>query len=382
MEYRELGTTGLEVSVIAMGCEGFVKDSRKEFARKTDHLFERGLNFFDMYSPKPEFRRNLGATIKGHREDFVLQSHLCSIWEKGQYLRTRDFGKVEAGFDTMLSELDTDYIDVGMIHYVDSMDDWNVVSQGPILEYARNMKDAGHIGHIGLSSHNPQVANAAVESGAIEVLMFSINPCYDMQPADEDVMRLWAEDAYEHQLTNQDDERKTLYELCESKGVGIDVMKVFGGGDLLDAKMSPFKRAFTPAQCIHYCLTRPAVASVMVGCKELDEWDAALTYLDSSDEERDYSSVLAGMERFTFEGHCMYCGHCAPCPVGIDVAAVTKFLNLTRAEGEVTETVREHYRSLDHHASECVACGQCEGRCPFSVGVIENMEQAVQVFGD
>ena len=77
----------------------------------------------------------------------------------------------------------------------------------------------------------------------------------------------------------------------------------------------------------------------------------------------------------------MYCGHCAPCPVGIDVASVTKFLNLARAQGEVPETVREHYAVLPHHGGECIACGSCEKRCPFGVPVVENMRRAAEVFG-
>lgn len=63
----------------------------------------------------------------------------------------------------------------------------------------------------------------------------------------------------------------------------------------------------------------------------------------------------------------MYCGHCTPCPQGIDVAAVTKFLNLTKAQNSVPETVREHYAALRHHAGECVKCGACEKRCPLKL---------------
>ena len=66
-------------------------------------------------------------------------------------------------------------------------------------------------------------------------------------------------------------------------------------------------------------------------------------------------------------GHCMYCGHCAPCPQGIDVAAVTKLLNLAKAQEELPETVREHYAVLEHGGGECIACGACEKRCPFEV---------------
>ena len=77
----------------------------------------------------------------------------------------------------------------------------------------------------------------------------------------------------------------------------------------------------------------------------------------------------------------MYCGHCAPCPQGIDVASVTKFLNLARAQGTVPETVREHYKVLPHHAGECAECGACEERCPFEVPAVENMRRARELFG-
>ena len=76
----------------------------------------------------------------------------------------------------------------------------------------------------------------------------------------------------------------------------------------------------------------------------------------------------------------MYCGHCAPCPKGIDVASVTKFLNLARVQGGVPETVREHYKALAHHADECIACGACEKRCPFGVPIVQNMAEARGIF--
>ena len=73
--------------------------------------------------------------------------------------------------------------------------------------------------------------------------------------------------------------------------------------------------------------------------------------------------------------------HCAPCPKGIDVANVTKFLNLAKAQGEVPETVREHYAALKAHAGDCIACGACAKRCPFAVDPVANMKEAKEVFG-
>ena len=77
----------------------------------------------------------------------------------------------------------------------------------------------------------------------------------------------------------------------------------------------------------------------------------------------------------------MYCSHCQPCPVQIDIASVTKFLNLAVAKGGIPETVREHYKELEKHGSDCIECGACESRCPFLVPVRENMKKAAEVFG-
>ena len=379
MNYRALGRTGLKVSEIAMGCEGFVDKSYEQVLEFVDKMEELGINCVDLYTSNPEVRANLGRALEGRRDKFILQSHLCSVWENGQYLRTRDINKVRAGFEEMLRLLNTGFIEIGMIHYSDALSDWREIVDGPVMAYAQELKAAGKIGCIGLSSHNPEVGQAAVDSGLVDVLMFSVNPCYDLQPANEDVEQLWAEAAYAHQLVNMDPQRQALYESCQRQGVGITVMKAFGGGDLL-SQYSPAGLALTPFQCLHYTLTRPGVACVMAGARTAAELEQCAAYEDAPDREKDYAAAFAAMPKISWEGHCMYCGHCAPCPRGIDVASVTKFLNLAKAQGEVPETVREHYSLLPHHAGECVACGACEKRCPFSVSIIENMKQAAALF--
>ena len=381
MHYRELGRTGLKVSEIAMGCEGFADKSPEEVKAFIDALEEGGVNLIDLYSPDPQMRSALGEAMRGRREQFVLQAHLCTVWKNGQYKRTRMLKEVVEGFEDQLRRLLTDHVEIGMIHYVDSLSDWEKIKDGDVMNYALDLKAKGTIGCIGMSSHNPQAAMAAVESGLVDVLMFSVNPCYDLQPASEDVEALWAEESYKDVLVNMDPERQALYEACQRLGVGITVMKAFGGGDLLSETLSPAGKALTPYQCIHYALTRPAVAAVMSGAKTMEEIRTGIAYESASDEEKDYASAFASFPRISWKGHCMYCGHCAPCPEGIDVAAVTKFLNLAVAQGAVPETVREHYAVLGHTAQDCIACGACEKRCPFEVRVIENMKKAQELFG-
>ena len=381
MEYRELGRTGIKVSVIALGCEGFVANEGALTEQLLNAAEQGGINCIDLYAPQPEMRSRLGKWLRGRRGKFVLQAHLCTVWQEGQYKRTREIGEVKASFEDLLTRLATDYIDIGMIHYVDSLEDWEAVAGGPVMAYAREMQAQGKIRYIGLSSHNPAAAMQAVQSGLIDVLMFSVNPCYDLQPANEDCYALWDGKNYDRQLVNMDPEREALYETCSRLGVAITVMKAFGGGDLLDEELSPAGKALTVNQCLHYALTRPGVAAVMSGAHTVDELEKCLEYTTAADVEKDYAAAFAALPKISREGHCMYCGHCAPCPQGIDVAAVTKFLNLTKAQNSVPETVREHYAALRHHAGECVKCGACEKRCPFKVTVIQNMQEAVKVFG-
>ena len=382
MRYRELKRcNNLKVSEIALGCEGFMGKSREEFKTMLDRAMELGINFIDMYTSNPEFRDNMGAAIAGKRDKIVLQGHICSIWENDQYLRTRNLKKIKEGLEDQLKRLGTDYLDIGMIHYVDGESDFEEVFGGEIIKYCKELKAAGTIRAIGLSSHNPIVARRAVETGLIDVLMFSVNAAYDMQPASEDCNDLWDPKNYQDGRIGMDPERKALYELCERENVAIDVMKAFGGGDMLNEELSPFGVAFNEYQCVEYCLTRPAVVSIMAGCHSIAEIEKAVSYYDASREERDYSAVLSRMEKFKFHGNCMYCGHCAPCNAGINVADINKYLNLALAQGEVPETVADHYKLLEHHASECVACGKCVRNCPFGVEVIQRMQKAVEVFG-
>ena len=381
MNYRELGSTSLKASEIGMGCEGMTEDNYAMCARLFDTAEARGINYFDLYSPDPELRSAIGSALQGRRGKFIIQSHICSVWQDGQYKRSRVLHEVKAGFEESLRLLRCGYIDVGMIHYCDALDDWDAIISNGILDYARELKAKGLIHHIGLSSHNPQVALKAVESDSIEVLMFSVNPCYDLQPASEDVEDLWADEKYAGHLTNMDPEREKLYETCQRKGVGITVMKCFGGGDLLSAELSPAGAALTVNQCIAYALSRPGVACVLAGAHSVEQLEQSADYENAPESERDYATALASFPKISWKGHCMYCSHCEPCPKRIDIADVTKFLNLAQAQKEVPETVREHYNALKHHAGECVQCGQCEKRCPFGVEIRENMKEAVRVFG-
>lgn len=379
MRYRELGNTGIKVSEVGLGAEWLEKLGKDEVKAVIDRCDEHGINILDCWMSEPNVRSNIGAALKGRRERWIIQGHIGSTWQNGQYERSRDIPKVKAAFDDILARMQTDYMDLGMIHFVDEVAEYKRIMSGEFIEFVLGLKRDKVIRHIGLSTHNPDVAKLAAESGIVEMLLFSINPAFDMLPATEDIDKYFA-DTYDESLSGIAPEREELYKICERRGVGINVMKGFAGGRLLDASASPFGVALTPAQCIHYCLTRPAVASVLAGCSTPEQVDAAASYETAGEAEKDYATVLAGAPKHTYTGGCTYCGHCAPCPSGIDIATVNKLCDLAEMQETVPSSLRAHYRALSANADNCIACGACEKRCPFGVRVIEHMEKAKNMF--
>lgn len=271
------------------------------------------------------------------------------------------------------------YFEIGMIHYIDNVDEFISCVEGPFYEYVQELLEVGTIRHVGLSTHNPEVALEAVRRGVVEVIMFSLNPAFDLLPPSEDVNDLFGDfgDAGEQ----IEPLRAELYSLCAEKNVTLTVMKPYAGGRLLSADQSPFGVALTPAQCIHYCLTRPAVATVLGGYKTVKEAQDALAYENATAEERDFACAIAeASARKAYMGHCTYCGHCRPCAVGIDIATVNKFADLALIQNEVPQGIREHYLALGKKADDCIGCGACEPNCPFGVRIAERMERTAELF--
>lgn len=382
MQYRQIGATGMAASIIGLGLEHL---DRKPYAvvESTIHAaLDHGITIMDAFMPGEEVRRNIGRALKGRRDNVLLQGHIGSVDINEQYDISRDLPTCKRYFEDLLRFLGTDYIDFGMLFFLDTEEAFTQVRENGILEYVQDLKQKGVVRAIGASSHNPAIARNVVETGVVDLLMFSINAAFDMTSAGVDVLDTlqdgFAGQRYEEGI---DPARMDLYRLCERNGVGITVMKPLGAGKLLSAEHTPFVRPMSVGQCLHYALTRPGVVSALAGCQSPEQVAAAVAYLNMSDEERDYTHILRE-SRGNLRGSCVYCSHCQPCPVNIDIAAVNRYLDIALLDTEnIPPSVRQHYGALERRGADCIACGSCEERCPFAVPIIENMERAAKIFG-
>jgi len=187
VEYRELGRTGKKVSIIGLGCENIDRKPYEQVKETIDAALENGVNILDVFMPGKEIRENIARAIGNRRDQVMIQGHIGSTDIAQQYGISRDLPAVRKYFEEMLRVFGG-YIDFGMMFFIDSEKDYHDVFDTGFAGYAEQLKKQGDIGHIGFSSHNPETAKKVINTGLPEMMMFSINPAFDMLPSDEYIL--------------------------------------------------------------------------------------------------------------------------------------------------------------------------------------------------
>lgn len=357
MKYRINKRTGDRISEIGIGSSYMSGAGMNEAVRALRFAVESGINYFDLAAGDGAAFPIYGEALHDLRKNIFFQIHFGADYTKGSYGWTLDLDTIRRSVEKQLKELRTDYIDYGFIHCQDEASDWETYLKNGVYDYIRQLQKEGIVRHIGLSSHTPAVIQRILDDADVDMLMFSINPAYD-----------YGQGEY---ANGSADERAAVYRRCEKEGIGITVMKPFSGGQLLDAGQSPFGQALTEYQCIRYALDRPGVLTVLPGAQSMLEVEKLLQYESQPEEAVDYS-VIGSFSPPQARGKCVYCNHCKPCPVGIDIGLVNKYYDLAKAGDNLAV---QHYKTLEKNAADCVRCGHCNSRCPFSVCQSERMQE-------
>ena len=362
MEYRKLPHGEEMISVIGLGTSVIGESSVDNVVETVTYALDHGINYIDMAGGHAAIFPGVGRALQGRRRDAMLQVHFGADYTSGQYGWNLTLDGTKKSVSWQLDQLKTDYIDFGFMHCLDEEADLVKYEKNGVLKYLLDMKAQGLVKHLGLSTHSPLLANRVLDMGLIDMLMFSINPAYDYGHG---------EYAY-----GEGNERYALYTRCEKEGVGISVMKPFNAGQLLDAAQSPFRQALSPAQCIQYALDRPGVITVMQGAGNVVQLKQNLSYLETTAEERDYS-VIGTFTPDATKGSCVYCKHCHPCPAGLDIGLINKYYDLSKLGDPLA---KEHYLTMEKTAKDCIHCGHCKKRCPFSVDQMQRMDEIKEYF--
>jgi uncharacterized protein len=334
MRYQQLGRTGVQISAIGLGTEYLINTPRDNVAAVVGAAMDAGINYLDLFFAQAQLRDDVGYAIRGKRDRIMLGAHLGAAEKDGQYWLTRDPKVCEEYFLDFLRRLGGDYADVLFLHNCDEQQDYLKVMDG-LLSMACRFREQGKVRFVGFSGHVAPIALKAVSSGDIDILLYPVN-LSDTGPGAGD-----------------------LFSECVRRDVGLIAMKPFGGGKLLQKKTAGLD--VTPVQCLSFALAQRGVASVLPGPRDVEQLHGCLAVLNAGDAEKDYSVALKGL-RPDLKGACVYCNHCLPCPVAIDIGGTIRQWDMT---GEPVAA-----------AARCTACGACVERCPFGVDVIEIMGKA------
>jgi len=343
MEERRLGRTGLEVGVIGLGTE-HIERERETLDRILGLLTGAGGNYVDLLYVEEDYWEAFGATYRAYRDRLTLAAH----WSSGPVW---DLDYCQRAFENVLAHVGNDHVEVALMTMIDEKPrrgQWLETS----LEHLRRYQAQGRVGFIGGSAHDPVVMREIVQTGVLDVVMFSVN------------------------MIDVDDENvRALRQACVEQGTALVAMKPYHGGTLFTINGQP--SGITPAQCLSYVFDQPAVAWAVPGPRNAEQMRATLRYLEANEAEKSHGGIVSNL-REVLAGQCTYCHHCLPCPEGIEIGWVIWDLDQIPARG--LEQVREWYAEFPVKASVCVECGVCLERCPFDVEIIAKMREAAARF--
>ena len=334
MEYITLGKTGLRVSKMGFGGIPIQRVTAEEAKALLEAVEAAGVNYIDTARGYTVSEELIGQAIEGRRDKFVLATKSMA----------RDREAMAKDIETSLGNLRTDYIDLYQIHNPSVQQLEQVCAPGGALEALLEAKEAGRIGHLGLTAHSLEVFQRALELDWVETVMFPYN-IVETQGAD-------------------------LMEQAAEKNVGFIGMKPLAGGAIEDAALA-----------LRYIAANPHVSVVIPGMYAPGEVaQNAAAVADAAPLSQEEQDRMEQIRKELGTSFCRRCNYCAPCTVGISIPNAFLFHGYLSRYG-LADWARSRYEAMPAKAGDCVECGACEERCPYQLPIREMLKMTAADFG-
>jgi predicted aldo/keto reductase-like oxidoreductase len=333
MRTQILGKTGLAVSEVGFGAIPIIRLSMDEAVAVLRRAQERGVNFFDTAHVYVDSEEKIGKAFDGLRHGLVLASKTMKRDKKG----------AQEDLELSLRRMRTDYLDLYQLHQVSQEEDWQKIT-GPdgALEAVVRAKAAGHIRHLGVTSHSLEMAGKLVKTGLFSTVQFPFNFVEEEAAA-------------------------SLHPLARERQMGILAMKPFCGGLVDNARV-----AFA------YLRRFPDVIP-------LAGWDS----VERVDEVADlYEQPLevtpadeAAMVRYRTELgdlFCRRCEYCQPCPQGVMVTPAMLYGIVAHRMGPAKAAA--FATKAMESVRLCEECGECASRCPYHLPIPETLRRHLDLY--
>lgn len=382
MQYRQIGSTGIEASILGFGCMrlpmhphdeknppkdffDLMKHVNEEESLKMIHFaIEKGVTYFDtayMYHGGVS-EIVLGKAIQGLRDKLILTTKSPTPMIE----KTEDFDRF---LDEQLSKLQTDYLDFYLLHGLDK-EGWDKVRDLGALDFLDKAKKDGRIRRAGFSFHdNNDVFTEIIDAYPWDMCQIQYN-YFDVN----------------HQAG------KKGLQYAASKGIGVVIMEPLRGGRLTDRvpdevtriwNTAPQKRS--PAEWgLRWVWNHPEVSVVLSGMSNMEQvteniaiaGNAAVDGLTGA--ELKIIDQVADTYRSKIKIDCTGCSYCLPCPNKVNIPMIFSLYNdiFMFGDSETSSHMYSNFMPAHHRADNCVECGECEEKCPQQIEIIENLKQA------
>ena len=329
MDRVTLGKTGITVCRNGFGALPIQRIGKEDAAYLLKKAYENGVNFFDTARAYTDSEEKLGYATSSFRDKIYIATKTAAM--NGEELKK--------DLETSLSLLKTDYIDIYQFHnppFCPKPGDGTLLYEAMV-----EAKKEGKIRHIGITNHRLGVAKEAIESGLYETLQFPFS---------------YISGEKELELLN----------LCRENDMGFIAMKGLAGGLLNNSRVCyAFMSQFDNVLPI-WGVQRE---------RELDEW---LSYNNNPPVMDDEIKEIIEKDRKELSGDfCRGCGYCMPCPMGIKISECARMIQMIRRSPSESQ-LSEEARAMMANIHNCVKCGKCMDKCPYSLPIPTLLEKNLE----
>jgi predicted aldo/keto reductase-like oxidoreductase len=334
LEKIRLGKTDMLVSRLGFGGIPIQRLTEDEAVTVIKKCLDLGITFIDTANAYTTSEERIGRAISGRRDGLVIATKSLSRKREG----------VEKHLNLSLERLNVEYIELYQFHGVSDFNSLDMVldSKGP-MDVVEKAKGKGLVKHIGITSHQIDVAKKAVTSGRFETIMFPFN-FVTSEAADE------------------------LLPLAREHDVGFIVMKPLAGGMIDNARIA-FK----------YLFQFPDIVTI-AGIEKVPEIEEIVQILESPHKMS--AAELKEMQKLKEElgtTFCHRCDYCQPCQEGILISTVMMYPSLLRRLPP-EHLVSGMWSEIVEKAASCTQCGECEERCPYHLPIRDMLAEYVNLY--
>jgi predicted aldo/keto reductase-like oxidoreductase len=329
MQKVRLGKSELRVTQIGFGGIPIQRLDDDDAVNVVRRCLSLGLNYLDTANSYTTSERRIGLALNDHRGEVIVST-------KSQ---SRNADGVRAHLEQSLQMLGLEAIDLYQFHNVSTFDALEKVlaADGPFPVVEQAVHD-GTVRHIGITSHQIDVAKEAIKTGRFETVMYPLN-FIAHEPGEE------------------------LLALARSLDVGFIAMKPFAGGMIADASLAS-----------RYLLNHPDVVAIP-GVQSVDEIEEIVRIAAGSTTLTD--AEMAEIERLRAETgnrFCRRCDYCQPCTAGIPISTVMSFPTMVKRMPRAS-LMRGWVADALEKVHGCTDCGLCEERCPYGLPIREMISE-------